>query len=132
MHITCFRKHFHVLNSFSSLATFISPVSIALCVCVCVCVCVRSIIQSCLTLCDPVDCSPPGSPVLWIFHVRILEWIASSSPGDLPSLGIEEHLLQLLHWQVDSLPLHHLGSPIYHFESVSHSVMSDFMQSHGL
>ena len=30
--------------------------------CVCVCVCVQSL-QSCLTLCDPMDCSPPGSSV---------------------------------------------------------------------
>ena len=31
--------------------------------CVCVCVCVRVLTQSCLTLCDPMDCSPPGSSV---------------------------------------------------------------------
>ena len=34
--------------------------------------------QSCLTLCDPMDCSPPGSPVHGIFQVRILEWVAIS------------------------------------------------------
>ena len=32
------------------------------------------------------------------------------SPGDLPDPGIKPHLLHLLHWQVDSLPLCHLGS----------------------
>ena len=32
----------------------------------------------CLTLCDPVDCSPPGSSVHGIFQTRILEWIAIS------------------------------------------------------
>ena len=32
--------------------------------------------QSCLTLCDPMDCSPPGSPVHEIFQARILEWAA--------------------------------------------------------
>ena len=32
--------------------------------------------QSCLTLCDPMDCSPPGSSVHGILQVRILEWIA--------------------------------------------------------
>ena len=31
--------------------------------------------QSCLTLCDPMDCSPPGSSVHGIFWARILEWI---------------------------------------------------------
>ena len=30
------------------------------------------------TLCDPVDCSPPGSPVHRIFQARILEWVAIS------------------------------------------------------
>ena len=31
--------------------------------------------QSCLTLCDPLDCSPPGSSVHGIFQARIQEWI---------------------------------------------------------
>ena len=35
--------------------------------------------QLCLTLCDPVDCSPPGSPVHRIFQARILEWGAMPS-----------------------------------------------------
>ena len=30
--------------------------------------------QSCLTLCDPVDCSPPGSSIHGIFQARVLEW----------------------------------------------------------
>ena len=34
--------------------------------------------QSCLTLCDPVDCSPPGSSVHRILQARILEWVAIS------------------------------------------------------
>ena len=34
--------------------------------------------QSCLTLCDPMDCSPPGSSVHGIFHAWILEWVAVS------------------------------------------------------
>ena len=44
--------------------------------CVCVCVCV--VTQSCLTLCDPMDCSPLGSSVHGIFQTRILEWVAIS------------------------------------------------------
>ena len=31
-------------------------------------------LQSCPTLCDPIDCSPPGSPVPGIFQARVLEW----------------------------------------------------------
>ena len=34
--------------------------------------------QSCLTLCDPMDCSPSGSSVHGIFQARILEWVAIS------------------------------------------------------
>ena len=32
--------------------------------------------QSCLTLSDPMDCSPPGSPVHGICQARVLEWAA--------------------------------------------------------
>ena len=35
-------------------------------------------LQSCLTLCDPIDGSPPGSPVPGILQARTLEWVASS------------------------------------------------------
>ena len=38
-----------------------------------------SVTQSCLTLCDPMDCSPPGSSVYGIFQGRMLEWVALSS-----------------------------------------------------
>ena len=34
--------------------------------------------QSCLTLCDPMDCSPPGSSIHGIPQARILEWVAIS------------------------------------------------------
>ena len=34
--------------------------------------------QSCPTLCDPIDCSPPGSPVPGILQARTLEWVATS------------------------------------------------------
>ena len=39
--------------------------------------------QSCPTLSDPMDCSPPGSPVHGIFQARVLEWgaIAFNSVG---------------------------------------------------
>ena len=35
-------------------------------------------LQSCLTLCDPIDGSPPVSPVPGILQARILEWVAIS------------------------------------------------------
>ena len=33
-------------------------------------------LQSCLTLCDPIDGSPPGSPIPGILQARTLEWVA--------------------------------------------------------
>ena len=46
------------------------------------CVCVL-VAQSCLTLCDPMDCSPPGSFVQGILQARILEWVAISMSNRL-------------------------------------------------
>ena len=34
--------------------------------------------QSCLTLCDPIDCSPPGSAIPGILQARTLQWVAIS------------------------------------------------------
>ena len=34
--------------------------------------------QSCPTLCNPMDCSPPGSSILGILQARVLEWVASA------------------------------------------------------
>ena len=39
------------------------------------------LLQSGLTLCDPVDCSPLGSSVRGILQARILEWVAMPSSG---------------------------------------------------
>ena len=50
--------------------------------------CACSVIQSCPSLCDPMDCSPSGSSVHGILQARILEWAAISSPGELPNPGI--------------------------------------------
>ena len=46
-------------------------------------------LQSCPTLCNPMDCGSPGSSVHGILQARILEWVAILSPGDLPHPGIE-------------------------------------------
>ena len=37
------------------------------------------LLQSCPTLCNPIDSSPPGSPILGILQARTLEWVAISS-----------------------------------------------------
>ena len=78
-------------------------------VCVCVCVCVCSVAQLCLTLCNPMDCSPPwdslgkntGVHCDFLFQIFLTQ-------------GSNMHLL---HWQVDSLPLSHLGIPYVPWQS---------------
>ena len=71
-------------------------------------VCVLKLLHSCPTLCDPIDCSLPGSSVHGNLPAIILEWVAvpfSNTQGSNPSL------LSLLHEQVGSLPLAPPGKP---------------------
>ena len=73
-------------------------------VCVCVCVC-----ESCSpVLCNPMDCSPPGSPIHEILQARTLEWVAMPFSRDLTSSGMEA---SLLHCRQILYHLSHQGSP---------------------
>ena len=62
--------------------------------------------QSCPTLCDPMDCSPPGSSVHGISQEEYWSWLPFPPPGDLPNPGIEPGSPPL---QAGSLPLSHQG-----------------------
>ena len=53
-----------------------------------ICVCVL-IAQLCPTLCDPMDCSPPGPSVHGVLQARILEWVAIPSSRGSPQPEIE-------------------------------------------
>ena len=56
-----------------------------------------SVAQSCLTLFDPMDHSPPGSSIHLILQTRSLDWVAMPlSNGTFPTQGLN---LQFLHWQ---------------------------------
>ena len=74
-------------------------------------------LQLCLTFCDPMDCSSPGSSVHEILQARILEWVAiffsrwSSPPRD--QTQVSYHLLP---WQVGYLPLAPPGKPMSSIE----------------
>ena len=70
--------------------------------------------QSYLTFCDPMDCSLPGSSVHESFQQEYWSRLPFPSLGDLPDPGIETASLAFPAWQVDSLPLRYLGSPIRH------------------
>ena len=69
-------------------------------------------LQSCLTFCDPMDCSPPGSSVHGILQARILEWVAisfsrgSSQPRIKPASLMSPALAGRFFYH-----LHHLRSP---------------------
>ena len=64
--------------------------------------------QSCPTVCDPLDCSPPGSSVHGILQARILDGFPFPSPGDLPAPGMKPGSPAL---QADSLPSELQESP---------------------
>ena len=63
---------------------------------------------SCPTLCDPMDCSLPGSSFHGILQARVLEWVAIPFSGDLPNPGIEPGFPAL---QANSLPFEPPGKP---------------------
>ena len=70
------------------------------------CVCAKSL-QSCLTLCDPMDCNPPGFSVHGILQARV--GCVSLLQRIFPIQGLS--LLCLLHWEAGSLPLVPPGKP---------------------
>ena len=66
-------------------------------------------LQSCPTLCDPIDGSPPGSTVPGILQARYWSGLPFPSPGDLPDPEIEPGSPAL---QADTLPSDPLGSQV--------------------
>ena len=73
-------------------------------------VCFVLVTQLCLTLCDPMDCSPPGSSVHGILQARILEWVGCHSllQGIFPTQGLN---LGFLHCRQILYCLSHQQSP---------------------
>ena len=60
--------------------------------------CCCLVTQSCQTVCNPLDCSPPGSSVHGILQARILEWVAMPFFQEIfPIQGLNQCLLHLLH-----------------------------------
>ena len=71
-----------------------------------------SVAQSCPTLCDPMDFSPPGSSGHGIFWARILQWVATPFQGIFLTQGSNPLLLCLLHCRWILYPLSHQGIPL--------------------
>ena len=80
--------------------------------------CVFVCAQSCLTLCDTMECSPPGSCIHGVFQPRIQEQGAISYSRWCSQSGVEALSLASSHWQADSLPLCNLGTSYMCFSSV--------------
>ena len=63
-------------------------------------------LQSCPSLCDPVDCSLLGSYIHGILQAKTLEWVCHAVlQGIFQMQESNPHLFSFLHWQVGSLPL---------------------------
>ena len=91
------------------------------------------LLQSCLTLCDHMDCRPPGSSVHGIFQARILEWVAmlsspaSSRPRDRTCISCIAG--RFFTTEPLKKPTWNVVSSVSQF---SRSVVSDSLRSHEL
>ena len=74
----------------------------------------RAKLPQCLTLCDPMYYSLPGSYVLGFARQEYFGVLPCPPPQNLPD-GLNSCLLCLLHWQMGSLPLVPPGKPIERF-----------------
>ena len=82
------------------------------------CMCIKSL-QSFLTLCNPMDCGPPGSSVHWDCLGKNTEVSCHALlQGIFPTWGSNLHPLCLLHWQAGYLPLAPPGKPRRYCTSV--------------
>ena len=91
-------------------------------------------VQSCPTVCDSMNCNLQAPLSLKFSRQKYWSGLPFPPPGNLPNPRIQPVSLAS-HWQADSLPLPHLGSPwssVKPGESVSHSVVSDSLGPHGL
>ena len=122
MYASCWRWHiYNVVLSFNMEhfywnyhleMEFVTDCSIASCM-------HAQLLQLCLILCDPMDCSLPGSSVHGILQAGILEWIAmassrgSSWPRDWTHNSYVSCIGRrvLYHW-------HHLGTPFHSFRYI--------------
>ena len=97
---SCWKNKIHTFENNINILPILTNLSISV------------VAQSCLTLCDPMNCRPPGSSVHGILQARILKWLAmpssrgSSQPRDQTCIS-----LHFLRWQVGSLPLVPPGKP---------------------
>ena len=78
----------HTLPTFTFSSTKVHFFDLGWCSCLSFSSCAKSL-QSSLTLCDSIGCSPLGSSVRGILQAGILDWVAMPSSGGSPDPGIE-------------------------------------------
>ena len=87
--------------------------------------CMRAkLLQLCLTLCDPMDCSLPGSSVHGLSRQAYCSGLPCPSPGHISDPGIEPKSLMSASLAGSSLPLALPGKPIYLYIEIYVLVMS--------
>ena len=92
------------------------------------------LLQSCPTLCDPIDGSPPGSAVPGILQARTLEWVAISFSNKIINFNLNQqcrhgcsvcpNLCNPMNHSTPSLPVHHQlpESTQTHFHQLSDAI----------
>ena len=84
--------------------------------------CAGSVTQSCLTPCDPRDCSCQAPLSTEFFRQETRASCYFLLQGSFPDQGSNLCLLHLLHWEADSLPLGHPGGPMYSLQTIFQSL----------
>ena len=95
----------------------------------CACVCAK-LLQSHVTLCDPMDCRPPGSSVHGALQARILEWVAMPSSRGSSQPGVRtciSYVSCIGRWVL--CHLYHLGSPWVQLKMQGSSCKSSVLRS---
>ena len=94
-------------------------------------------LQSCVTLCDPMDSSPPGSSVQSILQARILEWVATTFSNSHCMYPLFFEVLYKVHkfYTLSSVKIHiYMQAHIFSFHLYSHYPNEDrcFQDARGL
>ena len=110
--VLCNLRHFKIFwVEYISLGLVLFPSEIFLLLLCGMHMCAKSL-QLCLTLCDPIDCSPPGSSVHGILQLRILEWAAIPFSRGVSWPRDQTHISFVSCIDACSLPLVPPGKPI--------------------
>ena len=110
---------FTLANLHSESSHMSSLARVCVCVCVCVCVRARARIQSCSTLCSPMDCSHQAHLFMEFFRQEYWSGLPFPFPGDYPNPGFEPTSVVSPVLKADSWSLSHWESLMLTLENPS-------------